>query len=81
MSIAEVRRLEEVYQSFEGKGDVFNLFPAITAFKEWHSAALVLFCDHVSDTDLDYIEFKNLDYGNNAFCFYPDCRKVQFIDA
>lgn len=32
MSIEKVRQLESEYKSFEGKGDVFNLFPAITTF-------------------------------------------------
>lgn len=31
MSIEKVRELEQAYRSFEGKGDVFNSYPAITA--------------------------------------------------
>lgn len=70
MSISEVRRLEEAYRAFEGKGDVLNLFPAISAFKDWHSAALVLFSDYISEFDSDYIEFKDLVYGNNGYTMY-----------
>lgn len=70
MSISEVRHLEEAYRAFEGKGDVLNLFPAISAFKDWHSAALVLFSDYISEIDSDYIDFKDLAYGNNGYTMH-----------
>ena len=70
MSISKVRHLEEAYRAFEGKGDVFNLLPAITAFKDWYSAALVLFSDYISEGDSDYIEFKDLVYGNNGYTMH-----------
>ena len=70
VSIEYIRNLEEEYRSFEGKGDVLNLYPAITAFKKWHSAALVLFSDNLPETNQDFIDFKNLDYGTNGYTMH-----------
>lgn len=68
MSIEKVRELEQAYRSFEGKGDVFNSYPAITAFREWYSAALILFSDYILETDSDFADFRNLDCGVNGYC-------------
>ena len=45
-------------------------------FKEWHSAALVLFCDYISEMDSVYIEFKNLDYGNNGYTMHSAFTRI-----
>ena len=70
MSIDNVRQLEMEYRDFERSRDSWNLTHAITAYKKWHSAALILFSDYLSEKDSDYIDFKNLDYGTNGYTMH-----------
>ena len=70
MSIDNVRQLEMEYRDFERYRNSWNLTPAITAYKKWHSAALILFSDYLSEKDSDYIDFKNLDYGTNGYTMH-----------
>ena len=76
MTVEEVRELEYKYRTYEEGYDQFNLCPAIDAYIEWHSKALILFSEYFDSQNEDFISFKELDNDRNGYGLHDNFKQI-----
>lgn len=76
MTIEKVRELEHKYRTYEEGYDLLNLRPAIDAYIEWHSKALILFSEHFDAQNEDFVSFKTLDNNKNGHGLHDNFKQI-----